>query len=242
MNYQEVPEIQNFCKYLQKLEIQLTEIQLQQFMDYYEMLVEKNKVMNLTAITELQEVINKHFIDSLALVKVMKLNNQKLLDLGTGAGFPGIPLKIAYPNLNIVLLDSLKKRLNFLDEVIDKLNLNDIKTIHGRAEDYGRDIKYRESFDVCVSRAVARLSSLAEYCLPYVKKNGYFISYKSGNIEQELQASSKAIKILGAEVEQVHEFLLPENDVERTLIVIKKTGSTPKNYPRAAGKPSKEPL
>ncbi len=242
MEITKYPEIEIFKEGLSELGIELTDRQFQQFIDYYEMLVEKNKVMNLTAITELKEVINKHFIDSLSIVRVMRLNNEKVLDLGTGAGFPGIPLKIVYPETEIVLLDSLNKRLVFLEEVIQKLELAKIKTLHGRAEDYGKDPNYREQFDVCVSRAVAKLSSLSEYCLPYVKKGGYFIPYKSGKSDEEIKQSNKALQILGAQIEKVDNFILPGTDFERVLILLKKVGITPKNYPRSAGKPSKEPL
>lgn len=227
---------------LSNLGIDLTDEQKQQFIDYYEMLIEKNKVMNLTAITEFREVVNKHFIDSLSLIKAYPLTKDKILDLGTGAGFPGIPLKIVFPDTEILLLDSLNKRILFLDEVIDKLGLKMINTLHGRAEDFGKDKEYRENFDICVSRAVAKLSSLAEYCLPFVKIDGYFIPYKSGKVDEELTASEKAFHILGAKLEKVEEFLLPGTDIERTLVMIKKDKKTPKNYPRSAGKPSKEPL
>ena len=233
MDYKLYPEMWEFEQGLKELNLELSE---------YQKLVEKNKVMNLTAITEVSEVIKKHFIDSLTLIKVIEPKNQKLLDLGTGAGFPGIPLKIVYPDLEIVLLDSLNKRLIFLQEVIDKLQLGKISTLHGRAEDYGKDPNYREKFDLCVSRAVAKLSSLAEYCVPYVNKDGYFISYKSGKVEEELISCERALKLLGARLEKVSSFLLPGTDMERTLVVIKKVEKTPKNYPRSAGKPSKEPL
>jgi 16S rRNA (guanine527-N7)-methyltransferase len=242
MDYKLYPESKEFEQGLKELNLELSDIQKQQFMDYYEMLVEKNKVMNLTAITELSEVINKHFIDSLTIIKVIKFKNQKILDLGTGAGFPGIPLKIAFPDLEIVLLDSLNKRLIFLQEVIEKLELKNITTLHGRAEDFGKDPKYREKYDICVSRAVAKLSSLSEYCIPYVNKDGYFISYKSGKVEEELISSQRAFKLLGAKLETVNSFLLPGTEIERSLIVIKKMEKTPKIYPRGAGKPSKEPL
>ncbi|MHB8130967.1 MAG: 16S rRNA (guanine(527)-N(7))-methyltransferase RsmG, partial [Mobilitalea sp.] len=169
MEYKEYSGIDAFQKGLEALGIELSSHQKQQFIDYYELLIEWNKVINLTAITEFREVINKHFIDSLSIVKVITLSNEKILDMGTGAGFPGIPLKIVFPEIDIVLLDSLNKRLTFLDEVILKLDLKGIQTLHGRAEDYGKDINYREQFDLCVSRAVAKLSSLSEYCIPYIK-------------------------------------------------------------------------
>ncbi len=242
MDYKLYPEMEEFEQGLRELKIELSELQKQQFIDYYNLLIEKNKVMNLTAITEFSEVISKHFIDSLSIVKVIELNNQKLLDLGTGAGFPGIPLKIVFPDLEIVLLDSLNKRLIFLQEVIDSLKLNKICTLHGRAEDFGKNPAYREKFDLCVSRAVAKLSSLSEYCTPYVKKDGFFISYKSGKVEEELIASERAFKLLGAKLLKVETFLLPNTDMERSLVVIQKIEKTPKNYPRSAGKPSKEPL
>lgn len=242
MNYKQYSEIEVFYRGLDNLGIELSNEQMQQFIDYYELLIEWNKVMNLTAITDFSEVIIKHFIDSLTIVKIIKLTNEKILDLGTGAGFPGIPIKIVFPETDITLLDSLNKRLLFLNEVISKLQLSKIITLHGRAEDYGKDAKYREKYDLCVSRAVAKLSSLSEYCLPYVIKDGYFISYKSGKIDEELEASQKAIKILGAKVDQVSEFILPDTDIERKLIILKKVAKTPSNYPRSAGKPSKEPL
>jgi 16S rRNA (guanine527-N7)-methyltransferase len=242
MEFRQYPEVEEFENGLLSLNIELTDLQKQQFMDYYELLVEWNKVMNLTSITELKEVIQKHFIDSLSIIKVYKLSKEKVLDIGTGAGFPGIPLKIVYPEIDIVLLDSLQKRLNFLEVVINNLKLTKIKTLHGRAEDYGKNSDYREQFDVCVSRAVAKLASLSEYCLPYVKKDGFFISYKSGKVEEELIQSTRAFKILGAELKEVKEFRLPDTDIDRSLVVLHKISNTPKNYPRSAGKPSKEPL
>jgi 16S rRNA (guanine527-N7)-methyltransferase len=242
MNYNQYPDIYEFYDALNKLEISLSEKQIQQFIDYYELLVEKNKVMNLTAITEFKEVIIKHFIDSLSIVKCGTLTKERVLDVGTGAGFPGIPLKILYPDIDLVLLDSLNKRLIFLNEVIEKLGLLKVRTLHGRAEDYAKISEHREKYDLCVSRAVAKLSSLAEYCLPYVKKDGFFISYKSGKVEEELSFSTNALKILGGKLDQVKEFSLPGTDIDRTLVVIKKISITPRNYPRSAGKPSKEPL
>lgn len=222
----------------------LSERQMEQFYQYYEMLVEWNQVMNLTAITEMTEVVTKHFVDSLSLKKaVSDLGDKprKIMDVGTGAGFPGIPLKIAFPQLEITLLDSLNKRIRFLDAVIEKLELKCIKAVHGRAEDYGRDGKYREQYDLCVSRAVANLSTLSEYCLPFVKIGGYFIPYKSGKVEEELAAASGAVKKLGSEVERTEDFLLPNGD-ERTLVVIRKNKVLEKRYPRKAGLPGKDPL
>lgn len=223
--------------------IKLSDHQLEQFETYYEMLVEKNKVMNLTAITEKNEVIDKHFADSLALIKSgVSLTGQKILDIGTGAGFPGIPLKIAFPELEIVLLDSLNKRIKFLNEVIEALGLEKITAIHGRAEDFAKQKEYREQFDYVVSRAVANLTVLSEYCLPYVKVGGCFISYKSGEIDEELNNSKKAVQILGGKIEEVVKFQLPDTDIGRSFVKIKKNKNTAKKYPRKAGLPAKEPL
>ena len=234
---------QHFVRKLKAMGITLTDEQVQQFITYYEMLVEKNKVMNLTGITEFDEVLEKHFEDSLSLIRVVDLNhNLKIMDLGTGAGFPGIPLKIAFPNLKITLADSLNKRILFLQEVIDELQLKDIAAIHGRAEDLARDAAYREQYDLCVSRAVANLSTLAEYCLPFVKKKGYFISYKSEKITEEYEQAKKAIKILGGNYKNQVEFYLPQSDIYRNLFIIEKIDVTPKKYPRKAGMPSKEPI
>ena len=203
MNY----DLTSFEKGLEQLSITLSGEQKQQFLTYYEYLVEKNKVMNLTAITEYEEVITKHFLDSLAVVKTScfkpeKLAGKRLIDIGTGAGFPGIPLKIVFPEMEILLLDSLNKRINFLNEVTEMLGLTKINTVHGRAEDYAKQKGYRESFDFCVSRAVANLSTLSEYCIPFVKQGGCFISYKSGSVDQELIQAEKAVKILGGQREE----------------------------------------
>lgn len=233
--------LEKFHKGLEDLGITLSENQIQQFLSYYEMLIEKNKVMNLTAITEFDEVIEKHFLDSISLCKVMDLNQQiKILDMGTGAGFPGIPLKIAFPEIEIVLADSLNKRILFLDEVIEALKLEKITTIHARAEELGRNKVYREQFDLCVSRAVANLSSLSEYCLPFVKVNGKFISYKSGEIEEEVNNAKHSISVLGGKVFDVHKFDLYEQ--KRSFVMINKVKQTPKAYPRKAGTPTKMPL
>lgn len=243
MNY----DLTSFEKGLEQLSITLSREQKQQFLTYYEYLVEKNKVMNLTAITEYEEVITKHFLDSLAVVKTScfkpeELAGKRLIDIGTGAGFPGIPLKIAFPKLEILLLDSLNKRINFLNEVTEMLGLTKINTVHGRAEDYAKQKEYRESFDFCVSRAVANLSTLSEYCIPFVKQGGCFISYKSGSVDQELIQAEKAVKILGGQREEVVRFSLADTDMDRSFVVIHKAKPTPKKYPRKAGLPSKEPL
>ncbi|MBE5968287.1 MAG: 16S rRNA (guanine(527)-N(7))-methyltransferase RsmG [Lachnospiraceae bacterium] len=235
-------EITKFEEGLKSLDIELSEHQKQQFIHYYEILVEWNKVMNLTAITDFAEVLQKHFIDSLTIVKAINPKNTTIIDVGTGAGFPGIPIKIVFPETKIVLLDSLNKRIKFLNEVIEKLGLKEISTIHGRAEDYGKNPEYREKFDLCVSRAVANLSSLSEYCIPFVKKGGCFVSYKSEKASDEMKSAQNAIKLLGAKIENVTEFNLPDSTMDRTLISIKKMAATPKKYPRTAGKPSKEPL
>ncbi len=235
--------IRIFDKKLALLGIQLTEKQKQQFDKFYELLVEWNKVMNLTGITEYEEVNEKHFVDSVALVKAVSLNEkQNLIDVGTGAGFPGIPLKIVFPHLKVTLLDSLNKRIKFLDTVIEELGLEHIETIHGRAEDFAKQADYREQYDICVSRAVANLATLSEYCIPYVKIGGLFIPYKSGEIEEELSHSEKAITILGGKLDQVIKFELPGSEIGRSFVKIEKVKSTAKKYPRKAGLPSKEPL
>ena len=237
MNY----NLEKFLKGLEELHIQLTEEQIQQFIKYYEMLVEKNKVMNLTAITEFDEVIEKHFLDSLSLIKVYDLKKDiSVLDMGTGAGFPGIPLKIAFPELKVTLADSLNKRILFLQEVIDELHLEKIEAVHARAEELGKNKAYREMYDLVVSRAVANLSSLEEYCVPFVKIGGNFISYKSGEIEEEVANAKNATFLLGGKVKDVYKFDLYEQ--KRSFVIIKKVKGTPKTYPRKAGTPTKTPL
>ena len=227
----------------QEMGIVLDGEQRQQFVDFYEYLVEKNKVMNLTGITEFQEVLVKHFLDSLACVKAVDIKKVKrMMDVGTGAGFPGVPLKIAFPHLEACLLDSLKKRVNFLEETFDLLKLTDITAVHGRAEEYAKNKAYRESFDLCVSRAVSNLATLSEYCLPYVKVGGSFISYKSGTVQEEAEQAEKAVKILGGKIRDVVYFSLPGSEIQRSLVVIEKVKSTPGKYPRKAGTPLKEPL
>ena len=232
-----------FDEKLKELDITLSEKQQEQFYRYYELLVEWNKVMNLTGITEYEEVNEKHFIDSLSLVKVLDISKMNtVIDVGTGAGFPGIPLKIAFPHLKVTLLDSLNKRIKYLDTVIDELELKDIHTIHGRAEEYARKEEYREKYDLAVSRAVANLSTLSEYCVPYVKVGGMFVPYKSGEIDEEVKAAQMAIKVLGGKQTEVVKFTLPGSDINRSFVKIQKVKSTGKKFPRRAGLPAKEPI
>lgn len=250
-----------------KIDVRLNDRQAEQLYQYYELLVETNKVMNLTAITEFEDVVKKHFIDSIICAKLFlnvdsvvdnspqivdnydtnvdnskKTSSRSLIDVGTGAGFPGIPLKILYPQLKVTLLDSLNKRLHFLNQVIEQLGLKNIQTVHYRAEDGARDKTLRDSFDYAVSRAVANMSTLTEYCLPYVKTGGIFAAYKSGNIEDELNNSHKAVFLLGGKLEAVHKYTLPESDMGRSLVVIRKKEPTNRKYPRKAGLPGKEPI
>ena len=238
---EKVADTEILTKGCQAFGISVTERQTEQFLAYYDLLIEWNKVMNLTAITEFEEVMSKHFVDSCALGKAVELDGKKrLLDVGTGAGFPGIPLKIIYPELEVVLLDSLNKRVKFLNEVIERLGLTGITAIHGRAEDIAKQKEYRGSFDLVVSRAVANLSSLSEYCLPFVKTGGAFISYKSGEVDEEATQAKRAIYLLGGEVKDIYKFDL--FDQKRSFVVIEKERKTPKAYPRKAGTPTKEPL
>ncbi len=227
----------------EQLGIRLSEKQLEQFQCYYERLIEKNKVMNLTAITEYEEVVDKHFVDSILLGSVKELSGKKrVIDVGTGAGFPGIPLKIVYPELEITLLDSLNKRVKFLNEVIEELGLTGIQAVHSRAEDLAQDAAYRQQYDICVSRAVANLATLSEYCIPFVKQGGYFISYKSTQIEEELKQAKKAVQVLGGTLEQIETVQIPGTTIERQFVMIRKTGTTPKKFPRKAGTASKTPI
>lgn len=228
---------------LNKWNIQISIEQQEQLELFYDLLIEWNSFMNLTGITEYEEVLVKHFLDSLALFRERSYQeNLSLMDMGTGAGFPGIPLKIVYPDMRITLVDSLNKRINFLNEVIHKLSLSNIVAIHARAEELARKEEYREQYDFVVSRAVARTVSLSEFCLPFVKTGGYFIPYKSGNIMEELEEAQYAIKILGGRVDAITNFTIPMSDMDRSLIYIQKVKTTPKAYPRAGGKPLKVPL
>lgn len=232
---------------LDKLNINLSDNQVEQFVCFYDILTERNKVMNLTAITEPVEVIEKHFLDSLSLVKAVDLSGDiKVIDVGTGAGFPGIPIIISYPQLRFTLLDSLNKRIVFINDVIKLLKLQNVETIHGRSEELGRNAKYREQYDLCVSRAVANLSVLSEYCIPFVKNGGKFISYKSGNHENEVENARNSLEKLGGKLGEIVDFSMTDSTrgekISRSLIVIDKIKETPNKYPRKAGVPLKEPL
>ncbi len=232
-------------EYMDTFEITLSDEQLSWFCDYYEMLIEKNKVMNLTSITDPEDFVTKHLIDSLSLISVVDdiaVKDYRIIDVGTGAGFPGIPLKIAFPNLKITLFDSLNKRIIFLQEVIDSLGLEDISAIHGRAEEFGKNADYREKYDICVSRAVANLSTLSEYCLPFVSVGGRFISYKTDSIDEELADAKKAISLLGGEKCNVNKYELYSTDAIRSLLIVNKEKPSPNKYPRKAPLPSKSPL
>ena len=224
-----------------KIDISLTETQIKKFFEYMKLLLEWNKKINLTAIIEVDDIILKHFIDSLTIIKYIK-GNDKIIDVGTGAGFPGIPIGIMNSNIDITLLDSLNKRINFLNEVCNKLELKNIRTIHGRAEDFGQNIDTREKFNIAVSRAVANMTTLVEYLLPFVKVGGYTICMKGPGIDEELSKAEFAIKELGGKVEKVEKFILPNSDIERNIVIIKKISDTPNKYPRKAGTPSQSPM
>lgn len=227
----------------EKIGIVLSKKQQEQFEAYYDYLVAQNEVMNLTAITEYEEVLCKHFLDSLFVAEAVKnFNGKKILDLGTGAGFPGIPLKIAFPETEFVLMDSLMKRVAFLNRVIEMLDLKKVTAVHARAEEAARTKEYREQFDFCVSRAVARLATLSEFCIPFVKQGGYFISYKAGDCMEECREAKSAISILGGKLLSAKETCLPDTEIARTFVIIKKEKNTPDKYPRGQGKPVKQPL
>lgn len=236
-------DFSQFIEGCSDLGISLSDRQVRQFDIYYHMMAEKNKVMNLTAITEFEEVVSKHYLDSLLVVRhadMSKVSN--ILDMGTGAGFPGIPLKIVFPQIHMTLADSLNKRILFLNEVIEKCHLDGIDTVHARAEEMGRNKAYREKYDLVVSRAVANLSTLTEYCLPFVRKGGMFISYKAADVEDEFRAAEKAIAGLGGKCKNPVYDRVPHTDLERSFIIISKVKNTPARYPRKAGLPSKEPI
>lgn len=228
-------------KQIEKLDIMINDKQEEQFILYMKELIEWNKKINLTAITVPEEIIIKHFVDSLTIAQYIK-EDDKIIDVGTGAGFPGIPIKIVKEKTEVTLLDSLNKRIQFLEDIIEKNKLERINAIHYRAEDAGIDRAYREKYDIATSRAVASLNILVEYMLPFVKIGGKCICMKGSEIKEELEKSKKAIEILGGEIEKVEEFQIPETDITRNIIIIKKIKETPKAYPRKAGIPTKKPL
>ena len=232
---------QTFKEKLVKKCPELTVEMQQQFEDYMNLLLEWNEKINLTAITQEDDIILKHFADSLTISEYIG-NGKTIVDVGTGAGFPGIPLKIARKDIKLTLVDSLNKRIKFLDDVIEKIKLEEVQTLHFRAEEFGQNKKYRESFDIATSRAVANLSTLVEYLLPLVKVGGICICMKGSEVKEELENSKKAIEILGGKIEKEIEFVLPDSDIKRNIIIIKKIKTTPSKYPRKAGTPSKEPL
>jgi len=238
----EIEEFSNKIKEsFEKIDISLNEEQIKQYYEYMNLLIDWNKKINLTAIIEPSDIILKHFVDSATILKYIK-DNESNVDVGTGAGFPGIPIKIANSTLNITLLDSLNKRINFLNEVIQENNLEKIQTVHSRVEDFGNNTKYREKFEVATSRAVANLSVLAEYMLPLVKVGGRCICMKGSEIEEELEKSKNAINLLGGKITKVEQFKLIDSDNTRNIVIIEKVKNTPNKYPRKAGMPSKQPL
>ena len=239
MNYEEFSKELNYK--IQKIGVNLNEIQIKQFYGYMKILLEWNEKINLTAITDENEIILKHFVDCATIAKYVK-EVDSVLDLGTGAGFPGIPLKIIKPKIKITLVDSLNKRINFLNELIKEIKLENIETIHSRAEELAKNKEYRESFDIAASRAVAPLNVLAEYALPFVKIGGKLIAMKGSNAQEEVEMGKKAVNVLGGKIKSIEKLELPDTDITRNIILIDKIKNTPKGYPRKAGKPSKEPI
>lgn len=236
---------QQFIQELSKHNLEITKEQEEQFKIYFKELIETNKVVNLTRITEEGDVYLKHFFDSITPLFIFSdvfKDGKTLCDVGAGAGFPSIPLKILFPTLKVTIVDSLAKRLKFLQTLIEKLNLTDVELVHGRAEDVGQNPKYREKFDLVTARAVANMTVLSEYCLPLVKKNGYFIALKGPKAADELSASQKALSVLGGKIIKDEELTLPNSDEERTLVLVEKVKNTPKKYPRQAGTPRRKPI
>ena len=229
---------------LKSLNISATDDQIDRLVRFYEMVVETNEVMNLTSITDWDEFVDKHFLDSLVLESVFPeiKDANRVIDIGTGAGFPGIPLAIIYPNIEFSLLDTLTKRINFLDEVCKELELDNISLIAGRAEDYGKDSSYREQYDLCVTRAVAEINVLSEFTIPFVKENGKIVFYKSNSVKEELEQGNNSINTLGGKLNNNIEVLIPNTEYKRNLIIIDKVENTPSKYPRKAGIPKKRPL
>lgn len=231
-----------FNKILSEWNIDFDDQKLDMFEKYHDILVSWNKRINLTSITDKDDIYIKHFADSAVILKYMNLEGKTVIDIGTGAGFPGIPISILCPSCRVVLLDTLGKRIRFLNEVINDLGLENVVTVNGRAEDIAHSDEHREKYDIVTSRAVANMSTLAEYCLPFAVKNGYFISYKGGNVDDELKDSYHAIDILGGTVEKTESFILPGTDYERAVVFVKKEKAVDTRFPRRAGIPSKKPL
>lgn len=229
-----------FKEMLKKIDVCLNEKQIRQFLMYKDLLQEWNEKINLTAITDDEGILLKHFIDSLTILKYIE-DNTSVIDVGTGAGFPGVPIKIANDSVKLTLLDSLNKRINFLEEVLLKNDVHDVNCVHSRAEDAGKTDFYREKYDIAVARAVANMSTLLELCLPFVKVGGVFICMKGNNID-EVKESKKALDILGGEIEKIDNFVIPGTDIERNIIVVRKIRKTPAQYPRKAGTPAKQPI
>lgn len=238
-------ELQEFTSKFEKLandiNIEIKDDKIEKFFKYMKLLLLWNEKINLTAITEPNNVILKHFIDSLTIAKYVK-DNTNLIDIGTGAGFPGIPISIINDKCDITLMDSLNKRIKFLDDVVQNININNVRTVHARAEELARNKNYREKYNYATSRAVASLNILLEYMLPFVKVNGYCICMKGTNVQEELQNSKNALNTLGGVIENIEKFELPNSDITRNIIIVKKIKSTTSKYPRRAGMPSKEPL
>lgn len=232
--------MKNACS---SIDMEFTEEMYKKFIQYKEILKKWNEMINLTAITEDEEIIKKHFIDSIKIFSFEPLKGFKdIIDIGTGAGFPGLPMNILKPEINVTLLDSLNKRINFLDNVINELNLKNCTTLHGRAEDYGRNKDYREKFDASVSRAVANLAVLSEYCLPFVKVGGYFIALKGPSVEEEVEEGKIAVKKLGGNIEDIIKIKIEESNLEHNIVIIRKNNNTPELYPRKAGTATKKPI
>ena len=238
-------ELNEFCKEIEKksrkIDINLDNEICNKLYNYMNLLLEWNEKINLTAITDEKEIILKHFIDSFTINKFIN-SGDIMLDIGTGAGFPGLPIKIIRPEVDVFLMDSLNKRINFLNEVIELLQLKNIEAFHSRAEEMAKNNKFREKFDVVTSRAVAKLNILLEYMLPYTKIDGKCLCMKGPNIEEEIKEAEKALKILGGEIEKIEKIILPDSNIERNIIIIRKKSATPLKYPRKAGMPTKEPL
>lgn len=235
--------IDTLKKEAENLNIKLDERSEEMFLSYKELLKEWNQKINITAITEDVEIDQRHFLDSLTVLGTgLFQGEKKVIDVGTGGGFPGLPIKIVNDELDVTLFDSLNKRIKFLDIVIEELGLDGIRAVHGRAEESARTDEYREEYDICVSRAVAQLNTLAEYCLPFVKVGGYFISMKGSDVQEEVNEAKNAIKTLGGELEEIQEVQIPGTDIVHSLVIIKKVGNTAKTYPRGGGNPRKNPL